>query len=97
MPATLSPATGLILSMLNYSFELLWAQGVSFLKMKDQRCQWELSASYSDGKYDYGSDVDNVTLINTLDGSHPLQLHPNDYVALTVVSVKLKGTENYQV
>ncbi|GJU79874.1 ribonuclease H-like domain-containing protein [Tanacetum coccineum] len=52
---------------------------------------------YSDGEYDYVSDVDNVTLISTLDGSHPLHLHPNDYVALTVVSVKLKGTENYQV
>ncbi|GKC67073.1 ribonuclease H-like domain-containing protein, partial [Tanacetum coccineum] len=32
-----------------------------------------------------------------LDVSHPLHLHPNDSVALTVVSVKLKGTENYQV
>ncbi|GJY38375.1 ribonuclease H-like domain-containing protein [Tanacetum coccineum] len=52
---------------------------------------------YSDGKFDDGSDVDNVTLISKLDVSHPLHLHPNDYVALTVVSVKLKGTENYQV
>ncbi|GJZ42160.1 ribonuclease H-like domain-containing protein [Tanacetum coccineum] len=34
---------------------------------------------------------------NKLDVSHPLHLHPNDYVALIVVSVKLKGTENYQV
>ncbi|GJU80865.1 putative RNA-directed DNA polymerase [Tanacetum coccineum] len=42
-------------------------------------------------------DVDNVTLISKLDVSHPLHLHPNDFVALTVVSVKLKGTENYQV
>ncbi|GJW71092.1 ribonuclease H-like domain-containing protein [Tanacetum coccineum] len=47
---------------------------------------------YSDGEYDDGSDVDNVTLISKLDVSHP-----NDSVALTVVSVKLKGTENYQV
>ncbi|GJR20011.1 ribonuclease H-like domain-containing protein [Tanacetum coccineum] len=52
---------------------------------------------YSDGEYDDGSDVDNVTLISKLDVSHPLHLHPNDSVALTVVSVKLKGTENYQV
>ncbi|GJR47960.1 ribonuclease H-like domain-containing protein [Tanacetum coccineum] len=52
---------------------------------------------YSDGKYDDGGDDDNVTLISKLDVSHPLHLHPNDYVALTVVSVKLKGTGNYQV
>ncbi|GJY52752.1 ribonuclease H-like domain-containing protein [Tanacetum coccineum] len=38
-----------------------------------------------------------VTLISKLDLSHPLHLHPNDSAALTVVSVKLKGTENYQV
>ncbi|GKC02205.1 ribonuclease H-like domain-containing protein [Tanacetum coccineum] len=53
--------------------------------------------SYSGGEYDDGNDVDNVTLISKLDVSHPLHLHPNDYVALTVVSVNLKGTENYQV
>ncbi|GJT50026.1 ribonuclease H-like domain-containing protein, partial [Tanacetum coccineum] len=52
---------------------------------------------YSDGEYDDASDVDNVTLISKLDVSHPLHLHPNDYVALTVVFIKLKGTENYQV
>ncbi|GJZ86194.1 hypothetical protein Tco_0657804 [Tanacetum coccineum] len=52
---------------------------------------------YSDGEYDDGSDVDNVTLISKLDVIHPLHLHPNDSVALTVVSMKLKGTENYQV
>ncbi|GKD55073.1 ribonuclease H-like domain-containing protein, partial [Tanacetum coccineum] len=52
---------------------------------------------YSDGEYDDGSDIDNVTLISKLDVSHPLHLHPNDFVALTVVSVKLKRTENYQV
>ncbi|GJS78306.1 ribonuclease H-like domain-containing protein [Tanacetum coccineum] len=40
---------------------------------------------------------DVPTLISTLDVSDPLHLHPNDSVALTVVSVKLKGTENYQV
>ncbi|GKG21345.1 hypothetical protein Tco_0383940, partial [Tanacetum coccineum] len=47
---------------------------------------------YSNGEYDVGGDDDNVTLISKLDVSHPLHLHPNDYVALTVVSVKLKGT-----
>ncbi|GJX97740.1 ribonuclease H-like domain-containing protein [Tanacetum coccineum] len=52
---------------------------------------------YSNGEYDAGGDDDNVTLISTLDVSHPLHLHPNDYVALTVVSVKLKGTDDYQV
>ncbi|GKE56556.1 hypothetical protein Tco_1495741 [Tanacetum coccineum] len=52
---------------------------------------------YSNDEYDDGSNVDNVTLISKLDVSHPLHLHPNDSVALTVVSVKLKGTENYQV
>ncbi|GKA00527.1 ribonuclease H-like domain-containing protein [Tanacetum coccineum] len=51
---------------------------------------------YSNGEYDAG-DENNVTLISKLDVSHPLHLHPNDSVALTVVSVKLKGTENYQV
>nr|GEU69810.1 ribonuclease H-like domain-containing protein [Tanacetum cinerariifolium] len=53
---------------------------------------------YSNGnEYDNGSDVDNVTLISKLNVSHPLHLHPNDFVALTIFSVKLKGTENYQV
>nr|GEV19889.1 hypothetical protein [Tanacetum cinerariifolium] len=52
---------------------------------------------YSDVEYDDGSDVDNVTLISKLDVSHPLHLHPNDYVVLTVVSMKLKGTKNNQV
>ncbi|GJU67257.1 ribonuclease H-like domain-containing protein [Tanacetum coccineum] len=46
--------------------------------------------------YDAGSDGDNVTLISKLDISNPLHLHPNDSATLTVVSVKLKGTENYQ-
>ncbi|GJX51315.1 ribonuclease H-like domain-containing protein [Tanacetum coccineum] len=32
-----------------------------------------------------------------LDISNPLHLHPDDTTALTVVSIKLKGTENYQV
>ncbi|GJV79911.1 ribonuclease H-like domain-containing protein [Tanacetum coccineum] len=52
---------------------------------------------YSNGEYDVGGDDDNVTLISKVDVSHPLHLHPNDYVAINVVSVKLKGNENYQV
>ncbi|GJT43031.1 ribonuclease H-like domain-containing protein [Tanacetum coccineum] len=40
---------------------------------------------------------DHITLICRLDISDPLHLHPNDSIALTVVSIKLKGTENYQV
>ncbi|GKE65453.1 ribonuclease H-like domain-containing protein [Tanacetum coccineum] len=46
---------------------------------------------------DYIEDHDPVTLISKLDISDPLHLHPNDTTALTVVSIKLKGTENYQV
>ncbi|GJZ32450.1 hypothetical protein Tco_0577886 [Tanacetum coccineum] len=38
-----------------------------------------------------------VTLISKLDLSHPFHLHPTDSTTLTVVFVKLKGTENYQV
>ncbi|GKF10839.1 ribonuclease H-like domain-containing protein [Tanacetum coccineum] len=41
--------------------------------------------------------ADPVTLISKLDVSNPLHLHSNDSAVLTVVSVKLKGTENYQV
>ncbi|GJW80256.1 ABC transporter C family member 8-like protein isoform X1 [Tanacetum coccineum] len=52
---------------------------------------------YTDDEYEYESDGDNVTLISKLDVSSPLHLHPNDSTTLTVVSVKLKGTENYQV
>nr|GEU49180.1 ribonuclease H-like domain-containing protein [Tanacetum cinerariifolium] len=40
---------------------------------------------------------DSVTEISKLDISDPLHLHHNDTIALTVVSIKLKGTENYQV
>nr|GEX07686.1 putative reverse transcriptase domain-containing protein [Tanacetum cinerariifolium] len=50
-----------------------------------------------DGEYDAGGDDDNVTSIIKLDVSHPLHLHPNESVALTVVSIKLKGTKNNQV
>ncbi|GJY84403.1 ribonuclease H-like domain-containing protein [Tanacetum coccineum] len=40
---------------------------------------------------------DSFTLISRLDVRNPLHLHLNGSIALTVVSVKLKGTENYQV
>ncbi|GJX13921.1 ribonuclease H-like domain-containing protein [Tanacetum coccineum] len=46
---------------------------------------------------DYVEDPDLVTRISMLDVSDPLYLHPNDSSALTVVLIKLKGTENYQV
>ncbi|GJZ34215.1 putative RNA-directed DNA polymerase [Tanacetum coccineum] len=54
---------------------------------------------YTDEEYedDYGSDADNITLISKLVISNPSHLHPNDSATLTVVSIKLKGTENYQV
>ncbi|GKC15321.1 hypothetical protein Tco_1012103 [Tanacetum coccineum] len=53
---------------------------------------------YSNDEYEnyVHSDNDIVTLISKLDVSHPLHLHPNDYVALTIEFVKLKGTD-YQV
>ncbi|GJY05305.1 ribonuclease H-like domain-containing protein [Tanacetum coccineum] len=50
---------------------------------------------YTDNEYDVGDN--NVTLITKLDVSSPLHLHPNDYATMTVVPVKLKRTENYQV
>ncbi|GKC64746.1 ribonuclease H-like domain-containing protein, partial [Tanacetum coccineum] len=40
---------------------------------------------------------DSITRISKLYISDPLHLHPNDTTALTVVSIKLKGTKNYQV
>ncbi|GKB66178.1 ribonuclease H-like domain-containing protein [Tanacetum coccineum] len=40
---------------------------------------------------------DPITLISKLDINDPLHLHLNDSTALTVVSIKLKGNENYQV
>ncbi|GJR04082.1 reverse transcriptase domain-containing protein [Tanacetum coccineum] len=42
-------------------------------------------------------DPDPDTLISKLDISNPLHLHFNDTTALIVVSIKLKGTQNYQV
>ncbi|GKG11567.1 hypothetical protein Tco_0342967, partial [Tanacetum coccineum] len=38
-----------------------------------------------------------VTLISKLDLTHPLYLNPNDSSTLTVISIKLKGTENNNV
>ena len=49
------------------------------------------------GDSDNESVNDSVTLIGKLDVSNPLHLHPNDSAVLTVISVKLRGTENYQV
>nr|GEX51520.1 ribonuclease H-like domain-containing protein [Tanacetum cinerariifolium] len=49
---------------------------------------------YTDDEYE--PDL-NVTLISKLDVSHPLYLHPNDSFTLTIVSIKLKGAENYNV
>ncbi|GJS95733.1 putative RNA-directed DNA polymerase [Tanacetum coccineum] len=46
---------------------------------------------------DNESDGDNITLISKLDVSNPLHLHPNDSAALTIVTIKLKGTKNYHV
>ncbi|GJT80368.1 hypothetical protein Tco_1054710 [Tanacetum coccineum] len=47
---------------------------------------------------DHDDDVhDPVTRISKFDISDPLHLHPNNTTALTVVSIKLKGTENYQL
>ncbi|GJY93811.1 hypothetical protein Tco_0509593 [Tanacetum coccineum] len=46
---------------------------------------------------DYIEDHDPVTLISKLDISDPLDLHSNDSTALTVVLIKLKGTEKYQL
>ncbi|GJX27603.1 ribonuclease H-like domain-containing protein, partial [Tanacetum coccineum] len=46
---------------------------------------------------DYIENPDPVTLISKLDISDPLHLHPNDTTTFTVVSIKLKGTVNYQV
>ncbi|KAJ0459040.1 putative RNA-directed DNA polymerase [Helianthus annuus] len=44
-----------------------------------------------------GGEGTSVTLISKLDIGDPLFLHPSDSSALTIVSMKLKGTENYSV
>ncbi|GKB49261.1 ribonuclease H-like domain-containing protein, partial [Tanacetum coccineum] len=54
-----------------------------------------MSVHNSDDGDDYIEDP--ITLISRLDMSDPLHLHPNDSTALTVMSIKLKGIENYQV
>nr|GEX55542.1 ribonuclease H-like domain-containing protein [Tanacetum cinerariifolium] len=47
---------------------------------------------------DHDDDIhDSVNKISNLDISDPLHFHPNDNTALTVVSIKLNVTENYQV
>ncbi|GKD98716.1 hypothetical protein Tco_1382613 [Tanacetum coccineum] len=53
-----------------------------------------MSVHNSDNGDDYVEDP--VTLISKLDISDRLHLHPNDSTALTIVSIKLKGIENYQ-
>nr|GEZ39680.1 ribonuclease H-like domain-containing protein [Tanacetum cinerariifolium] len=52
---------------------------------------------YTDDEFVAPSEPESVTLISRLDLSDPLHLHPNDSATLTIVSVKLKGTENYQI
>ncbi|GJX04226.1 ribonuclease H-like domain-containing protein [Tanacetum coccineum] len=47
-------------------------------------------------KWTMSQDPDPITRISNLDVSDPLHLHPNDTTALSVVSIKLKGTKNYQ-
>ncbi|XP_076894922.1 uncharacterized protein LOC143547361 [Bidens hawaiensis] len=39
----------------------------------------------------------SMTLISKLDISNPLYLHPSDSSSLSIINVKLKGTENYRV
>ncbi|GKC63623.1 ATP-dependent DNA helicase PIF1-like protein, partial [Tanacetum coccineum] len=46
---------------------------------------------------EYKASDDQPTLISKIDLSSPLHLHPNDSTTFTIVFVKLKGTENYQV
>nr|GEV60595.1 ribonuclease H-like domain-containing protein [Tanacetum cinerariifolium] len=53
------------------------------------------SAYNSNNGDDYVEDP--VTLISRMDISDPFHLQYNDFTALTIVSIKLKGTKNYQV
>ncbi|XP_076923135.1 uncharacterized protein LOC143585177 [Bidens hawaiensis] len=41
--------------------------------------------------------VNNNTLVSKLEASDPLYLHASDSSSLTIVIIKLKGTENYKV
>ncbi|KAJ0471759.1 putative RNA-directed DNA polymerase [Helianthus annuus] len=43
------------------------------------------------------SDPPPETLVSKLDASDPLYLHPSDSSNLTIVSIKLKGSENYTI
>nr|GEU55717.1 ribonuclease H-like domain-containing protein [Tanacetum cinerariifolium] len=52
---------------------------------------------YTDNEYVAPFEPESVTLISRLGLSDPLHLHPNDSATLTIVSVKLKGTKNYQI
>ncbi|GKA51578.1 hypothetical protein Tco_0744774 [Tanacetum coccineum] len=57
-----------------------------------------MSVHNSPNNSDHDDDIhDSVTRISKLDISNPLHLHSNDTIGLTVVSIKLKGTENYQL
>ncbi|KAF5769726.1 putative transcription factor interactor and regulator CCHC(Zn) family [Helianthus annuus] len=44
-----------------------------------------------------GDTSTSATMISKLDIGDPLYLHPSDSSTLTIVSIKLKGTENYPV
>ncbi|XP_076893850.1 uncharacterized protein LOC143545969 [Bidens hawaiensis] len=46
---------------------------------------------------DEGESSGSKTLISKLDVSDPLYLHPSDSSSLSIINVKLKGTENYRV
>ncbi|XP_076889366.1 uncharacterized protein LOC143540101 [Bidens hawaiensis] len=46
---------------------------------------------------DSSSSSNNVTLVSKIEASDPLYLHASDSSSLTMVSIKLKGTENYKV
>ncbi|GJS88046.1 ribonuclease H-like domain-containing protein [Tanacetum coccineum] len=52
---------------------------------------------YSDNGFVNDFVDDPISLISRLDMSDPLHLHHNESTALNDVSIKLKGTKNYQV
>ncbi|XP_076888654.1 uncharacterized protein LOC143539135 [Bidens hawaiensis] len=43
------------------------------------------------------NDDSGETLVSKLDASNPLYLHPSDSSTMTIISFKLKGTENYSL